>query len=192
MNKKRLFFLAIMYIFFIVLLIFATDIIFLFPIKNVNGLSLVSNFNALAISNDLNHRIDTFIENQDILSTVEFTGWAFIPSKNDENAKEIKLIFASEDYRYEVETELQERFDLKTVLQENGVSDYKHGFITRFSPLQMKNGIYKLFIFCYENEEASGIVNTGKVYVKTYQGFSEVEGDPFLETDDADIPDPIK
>jgi hypothetical protein len=126
------------------------------------------------LSSELKYRVDSYNETQDILFTVEFTGWAFIPSEQDNNNKEIKLVFVSGDNRYEVDTELQERFDIKTVLQENNISDYKHGFITKFSPLQMKNGIYKLYIF-YENGETSVIVDTGKMYLKTYRNFSEYE-----------------
>jgi hypothetical protein len=134
------------------------------------------------VSSAINYGVNTFIENKDLLYTVEFTGWAFFLSEHAINNKEIKLVFDSGDNRYEAETELQERFDLWAVLQENNIPGYKHGFITKFSPLQMKNGIYKLYLFCYENEMTSGIVDTQLMFIKTYRNFSEYKDIPVSET----------
>ncbi len=48
---------------------------------------------------NLFRRLNSFNENQDILSTVELIGWAFIPSQQANDNKEIKLVFVSEDNR---------------------------------------------------------------------------------------------
>src|SRR4030066_504858 len=181
MNKKRLFSLAIVYLLFIVVLIFTTDIVLSIPLKNMYSLRKIKSNELDNLSSEIKYRVDSFIQNQDILFTVEFTGWAFIQSEQEKDNKQIKLVFVSGANQYEVETELQERFDLRAVLQENKISGYKHGFMTRFSPLQMKNGIYKLYIFCYENEATSGIVDTGRMYIKTYRDFSEYQVIPAVE-----------
>ena len=182
MNKKRLFSLAIGYFLFAVVFFAANNIILSIPWKNTYALRKTETYKFDNLSNELNYKLDLFNENQDILSTVELIGWAFIPSQQANDNKEIKLVFVSEDNRYEVNTALQERFDIRAVLQENKVHGYKHGFRTRFSPLQMKNGIYKLYLFCYENEEISGMVDTGEMYLKTYRNFSEYQDTPILET----------
>ncbi len=182
MKKKRLFSLAIGYFLFAVVFFAANDIVLSIPWKNMDGLRKAETYKFDNLSSELNYKLDSFIENQDILSSVEFIGWAFIPSQQANDNKEIKLVFVSEDNRYEVDTALQERFDIRAVLQENKVSGYKHGFRTRFSPLKMKNGIYNLYLFCYENEEISGMVDTGRMYLKTYRNFSEYQGTPVLET----------
>jgi hypothetical protein len=172
MTKKRLFSLVILYSLFILVFTISTNIALSIPLKNVFRLQKNNIGDLDNLPGDLNFKIDSFIENRDILYTVEFIGWAFIQSKQGDSNKEIKLIFVSGENRYEVETVLQERFDLRQVLQENNIPGYKHGFITKFSPIQMKNGIYKLFLYCYENDGTSGIVDTGRMYLKTYRGFS--------------------
>jgi hypothetical protein len=184
MNKKRLFSLTIAYILFIVVFIAADDIVLSIPWKNINSLRKIKTNEFQNLSSELKYNIDSFTENQDILSSVEFSGWALIPLERENDNKEIKLVFVSGDNRYEVETEIQERFDLKEILKENTFYNFKHGFMTRYSPLQMKNGIYKLYLFCYENEGASGIVDTGMMYQKTYRNFSSYEDIPVQDTND--------
>lgn len=182
MNKKRFFSLAIIYVLFIVVFMAATDIVLSLPLEIVNRTHKIETNAPDVLSSELVFNVDSFVENQDVLFSVEIIGWAFIPSESESDNKQIKLVFVSEDGRYEVETELQERFDQRGVFQQNNVSGYKHGFVTRFSPLQMKNGIYKLYLYCYENEGTSGIVDTGKMFIKTYRKFSEYIDTPVLET----------
>jgi hypothetical protein len=178
MTKKSVFAIIILYALFGILFISSTKIVLSIPQKNVFHLqkSNINNFDKL--SDDIHFNVDAYNQNQDILYTAEFTGWAFMPFLQDDSKKDIKLIFVSGEHRYEVETELQERFDLRQVLLDNGISGYKHGFITKFSTLQMKNGTYKLYLFCYENDNTFGMVDTGRVYVKSYRTFSEYDGNP--------------
>jgi hypothetical protein len=182
MEKKRLFSLAIAYLLFAFVFFAANDIILSIPWKNLDGLRKTEIYKFDNLSGEIKFKLESFIKNQDILSTVEFIGWAFIPSQQADENKAIKLVFVSEDNRYEVDTALQERFDILAILQENKVPGYKHGFRAGFSPLEMKNGIYKLYLFCYENEEISGIVDTERMYLKTYRNFSEYQDTPVLET----------
>ena len=178
MTKKRLFAVVILYILFGILFIISTSVVLSIPLKNAFLLQKSNVNNLDNLSDEMSFNIDAYNENQDILYTVEFSGWAFMPFQQDDSNKDIKLIFVSGENRYEVETELQERFDLRQLLVDNHVSGYKHGFITKFSTIQMKNGIYKLYLYCYENDNTSGIVDTGRMYVKTYRSFSAYNGNP--------------
>ncbi len=173
MNKKPLIFLMIAYLLFLVVFFNATDIILSIPLNDCCRLRKIDINKYDNLSGDVNAYIDSFSEDQDIMVNVEFKGWAFIQTEQDNGNNNIKLIFTSKDNHYEVDTELQERFDLKIVFTENTIYGYKHGFITKFSPLKMENGIYKLYIYCYENDEAIGLMDTGKLYKKTYRGFTE-------------------
>lgn len=178
MHKKTFTFLVILYPLFVIALIFSTNVVLSIPQRNVFRVqkAQISEFDDL--SNNLSYKIDTFIANQDIFYTVEFIGWAFLQDEQDTSDQQIKLIFISEENRYEVETQLQERFDLRQVFIENHISGYKHGFITKFSTLPMKNGIYKLYLYCYENDNTFGMVDTGRMYVKTYRSFSAYNVNP--------------
>lgn len=178
MTRKQLFILAIVYSFFVIVLMTANDIVLSIPWKNLYSLRTITTNETGNFSAELKSRVDSFNQNQDILSTVEFSGWSFFPSEQKNPDKKIKLVFASENDHYEVDTELQERFDLMAILRENKVFDYKHGFMTKFSPIKMKNGVYKLFIYCYENEETSGIVDTGQSFLKDYNSFTEYSVSP--------------
>jgi hypothetical protein len=182
MNKKFLYSLIIAYALFLVVSVNATDILLSFPSGTRYSLRKIDINKYDDVSGKFNSRIDSFHENQDIMFTVEFTGWAFIQTEKGNGNKSIKLIFSSEDNRYEVDTALQERFDLKKLFNENNIYGLKHGFTTKFSPLKMENDIYKLYIYCYENEEVTGLIDTGKLYKKTYRGFTEYEDVPVIET----------
>jgi hypothetical protein len=173
MNKKRLTLLVVAYLLFIIVFIAADDVVLSFPWKNIYRLSEMKTNEINNLSAVLQFKIDSFNENQDVFSTVEFIGWAFLPSEPVNANKQIKLVFVSEEHRYEVGTDLQERYDLREILLENKVAGYKHGFMTKFSPIQMKNGIYKLYLICFENEATSWAVDTGKKFIKNYRSFSE-------------------
>ena len=119
--------------------------------------------------------MENFRRSEDLLFTVEFMGFAFIPTEQESIEKEIKLVFASEENRYEVSTEVLDRFNLRNLFRENKVVGINHGFITRFSPLNMKNGVYRLYIYCYENENTIGFLETDMVFEKTYRSFKELK-----------------
>jgi hypothetical protein len=48
-----------------------------------------------------------------------------------------------------------------------------HGFEGEFSTITMKNGIYKLYIYDWENEKNYGVVDTGRLYEKDANGMKE-------------------
>jgi hypothetical protein len=178
MKTTKIFSVIGIYILFIAVFIFSTDGVMSLPLKNIHRLKEIKPNQYENVSSELNYKVDTFTENQDILFTVEFSGWAFIHPVQDGSKKEIKLVFISEKKYYEVGTSLQERFDLRAILEENKIQGFKHGFITKFSPLQMKNGVYELYLYCYEGDGASAIVDTQRTFEKTNRMFTELKDDP--------------
>jgi len=85
------------------------------------------------------------------------------------------LVFSSADKRYEVDASIIDRFNLNQLYGDKGIVGINHGFITRFSPLKMENGIYKLYIYCYENDNTIGFMDTNRTFEKTYRTFKEVK-----------------
>jgi hypothetical protein len=173
-NKKNPFLLTIIYLVFFSLIISSNYIILSIPFKNTYKLvkSNITSYNSLPT--DVEYSIDSINQNQDILHTVEMSGWVYHPSVLDNSIKVMKVIFISSDNSYEVNTVLQERFDLKEILNKYTLSNYEHGFVTKFSPLAMKNGNYQLYLY-YDNEVLSGVIDTGKLFTKDYRTFSESE-----------------
>jgi hypothetical protein len=79
MTKKSVFAIIILYALFGILFISSTKIVLSIPQKNVFHLqkSNINNFDKL--SDDIHFNVDAYNQNQDILYTAEFTGWAFMP-----------------------------------------------------------------------------------------------------------------
>lgn len=160
---------------FIFLFIFATNIVLSIPIKETYRLKEVKSTEYDEYKRNFEAKIDTFYVKQDIFFTTEFSGYAFIPTNQASPNKEIKLVFASENYRYEVDTSVIDWFFLKSMFRDKGIVGINHYFITRFSPIEMKNGTYELYIYCYENESTIGFMDTNRSFEKTYRTFTEVK-----------------
>ena len=105
---------------------------------------------------------------------MEINGFAyFVPSSSEIADKEISLLLSSANNTYIVDTDLTDRLDLRSQLSQSKVIGFRHGFRTTFSPLGIANGVYELYIYCYENEDFVGYINTDKVFIKQYDEFYE-------------------
>lgn len=120
------------------------------------------------------YALDEFTISEKLTMDTYLTGWAFVETEEENQDKKVKLIFSSEKQSYEVETELRERKDIASVLINQNVPKQKVGIIAYFSPLNLKNGIYELYISVYENEKAYGIVDTNRTFIKNYRVFREI------------------
>ena len=159
----------------VLLLVFANNIALAIPLKETYRLDEVDMTKYDENQRDFESKIESFYVKQDIFFTTEFSGYAFIPTNQASPDKTIKLVFVSDEKRYEVETLSIDRFDLRDLYRDKGIVGINHGFITRFSPLKMENGIYKLYIYCYENDDIIGFMDTNRSFEKTYRTFKEVK-----------------
>lgn len=175
MNHGNRFLTFIPYALFFLVLFLSTDIVLAIPQKEMYRLKRTDFSQYEKLIKTFDAHVDTFNEKQDILFTVEFTGYAFIPTTQESTNKAIKLVFLSEKNVYETDTKVLERFELRDLFKKKEILGRNHGFITRFSPLKMKNGIYNLFIYCYENEETVGVFDTKLRYEKTLRSFSRYD-----------------
>jgi len=116
-------------------------------------------------------RINIFDE---ILENISFYGWAFCETKQANLDKDVWILLKSEKYCYYVKASIMEREDVYDVFYNSKtIFGKNHGFICEFSSLAMKNGIYKLYIYCKENEENYGSVDTGLMFKKDSQGINK-------------------
>ncbi|HAE85746.1 MAG TPA: hypothetical protein DCG78_04470 [Anaerolineaceae bacterium] len=175
MKKTDKIFYWVITVSFVLLFVFANNIVLSIPLMETYRLEEVESTKYDEYKRDFEAKIETFYVKQDIFFTTEFSGYAFIPTNQVSKYKTIKLIFVSNNKRYEVDTSIIERFNLRDLFRDKGIVGINHGFITRFSPLKMENGVYKLYIYCYENENTIGFMDTNRYFEKTYRTFKEVK-----------------
>ena len=125
----------------------------------------------------IRYAVDEFNEQGNILEQVTFNGWAYHVSEHPNFDRKVYLIFKSIDAAYVVETDLKERTDLKELAEQDFGEERSKtlGYGTVFSTVRMKDGVYELYFYCWENEQDYGLINTGKYYRKNGSVFEETE-----------------
>ena len=159
----------------VLLFVFANDIALAIPLKETYQLKEIELNKYDEFAKDFYLKIESIYTKQDIFITTEISGYALIQPDQASPNKAIKLVFSSDDKRYEVDASIIDRFNLNSLYRDKGIVGINHGFITRFSPLKMENGVYKLYIYCYENENTIGFMDTNRYFEKTYRTFKEVK-----------------
>jgi len=159
----------------VLLFVFANDIVLALPLKETYQLKEIELNKYDEFAKDFDLKIESIYTKQDIFITTEISGYALIQPDQASPNKAIKLVFSSDDKRYEVDASIIDRFNLNSLYRDKGIVGINHGFITRFSPLKMENGIYKLYIYCYENDNIIGFMDTNRYFEKTYRTFKEVK-----------------
>ena len=159
----------------LLLFVFANDIALAIPLKETYQLKKIELNKYDEFAKDFDLKIESIYTKQDIFITTEISGYALIQPDQASPNKAIKLVFSSDDKRYEVDASIIDRFNLNSLYRNKGIVGINHGFITRFSPLKMENGVYKLYIYCYENENTIGFMDTNRYFEKTYRTFKEVK-----------------
>ena len=159
----------------VLLFVFANDIALAIPLKETYQLKEIELNKYDEFAKDFDLKIESIYTKQDIFITTEISGYALIQPDQASPNKAIKLVFSSDDKRYEVDASIIDRFNLNSLYRNKGIVGINHGFITRFSPLKMENGVYKLYIYCYENENTIGFMDTNRYFEKTYRTFKEVK-----------------
>ena len=109
------------------------------------------------------HRFDSL---DNIFGIYIMNGYAFVETDDNNTNKKIKLIFSSDTNTYSIDTNISKggKYPYTDNLK---IKDYYMLWKAQFSILNMKNGIYQLYIYDYENDNNYGIINTHKYYKKT-------------------------
>lgn len=120
--------------------------------------------------------IDTIVVNDEsILEDLSMSGWAFIPTLEDNHKREVQLVFISSDNTYSVDLLLVDRPDVLRAYRTMFGDEYTKavGYEVEFSTANMKNGIYDVYFYCKENDINFGLVSTGKKFLKQGKTFTE-------------------
>lgn len=124
------------------------------------------------------YNIDSVSYSNNIFKDVTIGGWAFIENVGDNPDKRMRLVFSSGDQSYEFEMITIDRFDLRLapILADYEVPISRNGFEGTFSPLMMKNGTYRLYLYVRENDTLFGTTDTGRSFTKKHGSFTEDVG----------------
>ena len=162
-------------ILWIAVLVFLTQIILL--VSNRTAKKVDIELNKIE-ENSVIFAIEKISSSQNLFKDITASGWAFVEFEGENPEKKLDLIFVSDEASYAFEMQTFDRVDLVTapILANFSVPKYRNGFEGTFSPLMMRNGDYKLFIYAEENNELIGVVDTGKEYTKYFGSFVERVG----------------
>ena len=130
-----------------------------------------SNLGLHPTNNTVHYHIEEFSINQELLTMIYVTGWAFIENDTESPEKEVFLVFANDQNQYEIKMDLFNRGDLKIALPDLQVPSDRVGFRQSFSTLGMKNGIYRLYMVVNESPTLVGVIDTGMDYKVHFRGF---------------------
>lgn len=175
MKVKKLAVYAAIVAVFILYLCFANTLMLMFN-DNV-ALSKVS-FDSFTGKDEVYQIADGFQYLGGMYEVAYLQGWAFCETDQDNSDKVITLIFRSTDSDdcYAVETKAQARDDVYGAFRDIvNVYNGMNGIECQFSTVNMKNGTYKFYVAVKENEQNSGISNTGMLFEKTASGLYQVE-----------------
>lgn len=111
-------------------------------------------------------------KNSDILQTIKIDGYAFVPTNKDNDKRYTNIYLISDKNKYKIKTTvkfvwLRKKHQFKYLQNFKDVNEtIKYGFRSDFSAINIKNGIYKIFLETYENDENYGSIYTHKLLYK--------------------------
>lgn len=120
---------------------------------------------------------------EDLFQTVTNSSWdyAFCESDYPNPDKRVELIFHSQEVTYGVPCGVSTLEHKESNYPQIDQYNDFNGISTTFSTANMKNGVYQLYLYVYENQHNFGLVDTEMEYVKHYDSFSRlIEFDDFL------------
>jgi len=112
MKKTDKIFYWVITVSFVLLFVFANNIVLSIPLMETYRLEEVESTKYDEYKRDFEAKIETFYVKQDIFFTTEFSGYAFIPTNQASPNKDINLVFISENKSYEVDASVIEWFFL--------------------------------------------------------------------------------
>lgn len=155
-NAKRICYIIFLAL-FLALLIFANDILMCFFQENKVKRTYID-LNSFK-KDPVTFGILFSKASDNLLEEYTIDGWAFAESGKENPKKSIKLYLVSvyNDVVYEIETAKKE--DELLGFKEKGyqVNGNMNGFSTVFSAINMRDGVYQLYVQCWENETNYGL-----------------------------------
>lgn len=138
----------------LILLLNLTPIILVLSGESINSRA----FNEKQPSPRVHAHMDSLSEADGLLQEVNFEGWAFVETVEENPNKRVSLLLRAGEREYPVKADVFDRNELVDEFPELNVPLKKQGFIGSFSALNLTDGRYEIWVDVSENEAASGLV----------------------------------
>ncbi|MGI6084176.1 MAG: hypothetical protein ACOYIF_01870 [Acetivibrionales bacterium] len=171
MNKTKKISYIIIWVVFIVLLLFSNTIVASFRKNNMERTHIkIEEFK----KDQVYYAADEIDFKNDIFDSFIFKGWVYCETNKENNEKTASILLANDNQRYIKALNLSKRTDVTQAFKEKyKIRGSYHGIQGAFSTVGVKNGIYNVYIYCRENNENYGLVDTGMKLKKDGKGISE-------------------
>lgn len=163
---------SILFMLLIIYLMNANDLIINLDKKN-DKLSEIS-FEQLTAQDQVNFALDEPVLMDDMLKTMYISGWAFCENDLVRPEREISIVLASDKHCYLVSNKATLRRDFYVTFTEQ-IDNVMSGIETKFSTINIQNGIYRLYIYVSENETRTGLAYTGMQFEKKHGNLKRIE-----------------
>lgn len=102
---------------------------------------------------------------------VDISGFSYMETSEPNPNKKIVLYLVSDQAAYKIPMQLGHHAGLTAGTTGHNIKGTMHMFSGAFSYFPLKDGIYTLGIYCYENDSTNGYVRTSRQYRKVGQKF---------------------
>ena len=118
----------------------------------------------------------------DLFEYVTIAGWAFCETDKENPDRYVNILLkqADGDSKYEVISRIGTRDDIQHSFPELHIKGYQLDFFAHFSTINLPNGLYQIYLYCWENEDDHGAVNTGQMIEKKGRNTSIIIDNPVI------------
>ena len=168
MNKYTKIRLAVL-ICFVILFICLNHIINWAVVKydNLNNMVEINKDNLSDFKKD---KVYYWIEELDVYGNIakylNFRGWALAETEEDSSNRKVELILFNKEKQYAISTTLHER-ETYRAFPGKKIDGKKHGFYGKSSLINLRDGLYDIYINDVENDKNYGLVYTRR-YIEKY------------------------
>jgi hypothetical protein len=145
-----------------------TNIIVTLPVFKTTGMLIETSINNNNLLTEY-YNFEASRQTDNLIKTVELSGWAFLATEKENSQKTIKIILKDikNEKTYEVKTDVYPRPDVYNAYSEKvNLMGNSHGFKAFFSPLQLPDGLYHMLLYVQENTSTSGLIFTEQYFIK--------------------------
>ncbi len=155
---------------FVLLLLFSNKIIASVINNNVEKSDIdIENLK----KNEVYYSTDEIVIKNDLFDSFYIRGWAFCETTFDNSNKEIWVLLANDKDKYAHKVNINKRNDVFDVFKrKSGIKDANVGILNTISTVDVKNGVYKIYLYCKENAENYGLVDINQMIKKDGRGIS--------------------
>lgn len=117
----------------------------------------------------------------DSLESLSVSGWAFCETEGSNANKTYDIILQNDKDTYALQIPAIPRIDVASSFPDRNVASAQNGIECKASTIGVKDGIYHLCVYVWENEDTYGLIDTGRKLIKTKNRFEEYQFERITE-----------